>query len=92
MFSFTIRFMSFDHYCIPRDNLLNRTGDVSSEGQYVTPYKVIMYLQVMHTWEYLSFWMRKWPFYVMTYPVSIQQLGTVTREECCAGCYNEYLT
>ena len=33
-------FMMFDHYKVPREALLNRTGDVNSEGKYKTPYKV----------------------------------------------------
>jgi len=32
-------FVSFNKLHIPRENLLNRTGDVTPEGEYKTPYK-----------------------------------------------------
>ena len=34
------RFVAFHKVRIPRENLLNKTGDVTPDGQYVTPYKV----------------------------------------------------
>lgn len=37
---YIIRFMQFNDYRIPREYLLNRTGDVKEDGTYVTPYKV----------------------------------------------------
>ena len=39
-FLFFFRFLSFCKCRIPRENLLNKTGDVTPEGKYVTPYKV----------------------------------------------------
>jgi len=33
-------FVVFNHYRIPRENLLNRTGDVTPEGKYKSPYRV----------------------------------------------------
>ncbi|KAF4530545.1 hypothetical protein B566_EDAN016998 [Ephemera danica] len=32
-------FVIFNQYHIPRENLLNRTGDVTPDGRYVTPFK-----------------------------------------------------
>ncbi|XP_069703137.1 peroxisomal acyl-coenzyme A oxidase 3-like isoform X2 [Periplaneta americana] len=32
-------FIMFNHYRIPRENLLNRSGDVNPEGKYVSPIK-----------------------------------------------------
>lgn len=32
-------FLMFDHYKVPRESLLNRTGDVTPSGQYTTPFK-----------------------------------------------------
>jgi hypothetical protein len=32
-------FVSFDQYRIPRANLLNRTGDVTPDGRYVSPFQ-----------------------------------------------------
>ncbi|EDO32852.1 predicted protein [Nematostella vectensis] len=32
-------FAAFDHVRIPRENLLNKGGDVTPDGKYVTPYK-----------------------------------------------------
>jgi acyl-CoA oxidase len=31
--------MMFDNYSIPKECLLNKTGDVTPDGKYVTPYK-----------------------------------------------------
>lgn len=38
--SFPIRFVLFHNVRIPRENLLNKTGDVTPDGCYVTPFKV----------------------------------------------------
>lgn len=32
-------FIMFNHYGIPRDNLLNKTGDVTPEGVYTSPFR-----------------------------------------------------
>jgi acyl-CoA oxidase len=32
--------MMFDNYEVDREMLLNKTGDVSPEGRYTTPFKV----------------------------------------------------
>lgn len=32
-------FATFNHVRVPRENLLNRTGDVTPDGKYITPFK-----------------------------------------------------
>lgn len=29
----------FDKYCIPKESLLSKTGDVNENGQYISPFK-----------------------------------------------------
>ena len=41
------RFMSFSHYAIPRENLLNKGADVTPSGEYTSPYKVVLYPYVV---------------------------------------------
>lgn len=38
--SFALRFALFHNVRIPRENLLNRTGDVAANGHYISPFKV----------------------------------------------------
>lgn len=38
-FFFFIRFIMFDKYCIPKESLLSKTGDVNENGQYISPFK-----------------------------------------------------
>lgn len=33
------RFLIFNKYRIPRENLLSKTGDVQEDGTYTTPFK-----------------------------------------------------
>lgn len=33
-------FATFNEVRIPRENLLNKTGDVTQKGEYITPFKV----------------------------------------------------
>ena len=40
------RYMLFDNYHIPRDNLLNKSADVTPQGDYETPYKVMPIVHV----------------------------------------------
>ena len=39
--------LMFDHYEIDREMLLNKTGDVSKEGVYTTPFKVLINLNIV---------------------------------------------
>ena len=39
-------FVVFNNVHVPRENLLNKTGDVTKEGKYVTPYKVRTVLKI----------------------------------------------
>ena len=35
------RFAAFHNYRIPKSSLLNKTGDVTPQGKYITPYRVL---------------------------------------------------
>lgn len=39
IFVINFRFVMFENYRIPRENLLNKNGDVTEDGQYVTRFK-----------------------------------------------------
>lgn len=29
----------FNKFCIPKDSLLSKTGDINDDGQYISPFK-----------------------------------------------------
>lgn len=29
----------FNNYCIPKESLLSKTGDINDDGQYISPFK-----------------------------------------------------
>jgi len=33
------RFIMFNKFCIPKENLLSKTGDINEDGKYVSPFK-----------------------------------------------------
>lgn len=33
------RFIMFNNYCIPKESLLGKTGDINENGQYTSPFK-----------------------------------------------------
>lgn len=43
---FTLSFLMFRNYRIPRENLLNKHGDVLPDGTYKTPFKVLIDLDL----------------------------------------------
>jgi hypothetical protein len=36
---FPNRFIMFNNYCIPKESLLSKTGDINDNGQYISPFK-----------------------------------------------------
>jgi len=32
-------FIMFDNYCIPKESLLGKTGNINANGEYVSPFK-----------------------------------------------------
>ena len=63
--------MLFDNYHIPRDNLLNKSADVTPQGDYETPYKVThiscMYMFMYHMPLYV--------FYIVMNPIMAFLMG-----------------
>ena len=41
-------FLTLNNVRIPRENLLNKTGDVTVDGNYVTPFKVRYLIFIFH--------------------------------------------
>ena len=49
-------FVTFNKVRIPRENLLNKVGDVTPEGVYVTPFKVTnFYYNLIYFYEYNNY-------------------------------------
>ena len=38
-FFFFLRFLVLHNYRVPKENLLSKTGEVTPEGKYISPYK-----------------------------------------------------
>ena len=58
---FFSRFLAFDNYRIPRENLLDKFGDITEEGHYVTPYKVVNYKYLkLIVWILVNLWLIDW--------------------------------